>query len=82
MNWVIKLKQTALAAIFLMALTPLVMADVYINVMAVNPTQEAKDTTVKFNLPVGSMAWYATLLSPFSAADNIASALMNNFSPS
>ena len=38
-------------AIFLIGVVPFVLADVYINVMAVNGTENVKDTSVKYNLP-------------------------------
>jgi hypothetical protein len=37
--------------VFLIAMAPCALADVYINVMAVNGTDTAKDTSVKYNLP-------------------------------
>ncbi len=40
-----------LAVVFLIATLPFAFADVYINVMAVNGTQDIKTTTVKFDLP-------------------------------
>src|SRR5437868_14535340 len=45
-----KISTLVIATIFLMGATS-VFADVYINVMAVNGTENVKDTAVKYNLP-------------------------------
>lgn len=46
-----KLATLLMAAIFSMAMASLALADVYINVMAVNGTDQVKETSVKYNLP-------------------------------
>lgn len=45
------IKVIILGIIFLTGMMPLVFADVYINVMAVNGSPDKKDTSVKYNLP-------------------------------